>query len=254
MPNRIIKESIRTSKSANLLSDFEFRLFMHLITYVDDFGRGSADPELIKGLCLPRRKGITEAQIEKGILSLATAGIVTLYVVDEEPYLQFSNWEKHQQVRSKQSKFPAPADGMITYDINCKQMISDDSKCPRNPIQSESNPNPNPNPTRAGVRDGSSDFELFWAAYPKKVGKADAMKAFAKIRDVDVQTMIAAIEAQKKSRQWQKDDGQYIPNPSTWLNQGRWQDEVMPETKAHAGACGDLGEFELETARRAMGL
>lgn len=250
MPNRIIKESIRTSKSANQLSDFAFRLFVHLITYVDDFGRGSADPELIKGLCLPRRREVTEAQIEKEIQNLAAAGIVTLYIADGEPYLQFSNWEKHQQVRSKRSKFPAPNEGVITSDSICGQMISGDSGCPRNPIQSESNPNLNP--TRTGGAEERSDFDLFWAAYPKKVGRSDAMRAFAKVRGVDVQTMIAAVEAQKKSRQWQKEDGQYIPNPSTWLNQGRWQDEVMPDTRANAGANGALGEFEIEAAKRAM--
>ena len=145
MPNRILKESIRTSRSVNALSDFDFRVWAYLITYVDDYGRGSADAELLKGLCFPRRKGITEQQIAKALSNLAMSGMVTLYIVDEEPYLAFPNWEKHQQVRSKISKFPAPEDGMIANDIRCNQMISDDCKCPRNPIQSESNPNPNTN-------------------------------------------------------------------------------------------------------------
>ncbi|MBQ7825187.1 MAG: hypothetical protein IJ337_02390 [Clostridia bacterium] len=48
MPNRVIKESIRTSKGVNSLSAFQFRLWVYLITYVDDYGRGSADPELLK--------------------------------------------------------------------------------------------------------------------------------------------------------------------------------------------------------------
>ena len=39
-------------------------------------------------------------------------------------------------------------------------------------------------------------------------------------------TILAAIEAQKKSEQWVKDGGQYIPHPATWLNQGRWDDQV----------------------------
>ena len=38
----------------------------------------------------------------------------------------------------------------------------------------------------------------------------------------------AEVNAQKLSRQWQKDGGQYIPNPATWLNQGRWEDEAGP--------------------------
>ena len=39
--------------------------------------------------------------------------------------------------------------------------------------------------------------------------------------------VLKAIEAQKHSAQWQRDNGQYIPYPATWLNQGRWEDEVQ---------------------------
>ncbi len=48
---------------------------------------------------------------------------------------------------------------------------------------------------------------------------------------VPVETLVAAIERQKCSSQWSKDGGQYIPNPATWLNQGRWTDE-LPERSA----------------------
>lgn len=40
-----------------------------------------------------------------------------------------------------------------------------------------------------------------------------------------LEVMLAAIEAQARSRQWQDEGGRFIPNPATWLNQGRWQDE-----------------------------
>lgn len=130
MPNRILKESIRTSKKVNALSDFDFRVWSYLITYVDDYGRGSADPELLKGIVFPRRKGITESQIQKAIDNLANAGMVILYCVDGEPYLYFPNWSKHQTIRAKKSRFPEP--------VTCVQMQADSSECSRNPIQSES--------------------------------------------------------------------------------------------------------------------
>ena len=135
MPNRIIKDSIRTSKSINAMSDFQFRLWAYLITYVDDYGRGSADPELLKGFVFPRRKGVTEGTISKTLAELATIGSVILYEVDGEPYLCFPNWSEHQTVRNKVSKFPAPADGLITSEINCNQLQAGESKCARNPIQ-----------------------------------------------------------------------------------------------------------------------
>ena len=108
MPNRIIKESIRTSKSINLLNDFQFRVWLYLITYVDDYGRGSADPELLKGFVFPRRKSVTEAQIEKALADLATFGMINLYEVDGESFFCFPNWHQHQRIQSKQSKFPEP--------------------------------------------------------------------------------------------------------------------------------------------------
>lgn len=73
----------------------------------------------------------------------------------------------------------------------------------------------------------SAEFEKFWSAYPKKVGKQAAKKAFSRVK-VPVETLLAALERQKCSAQWSKDNGQYVPNPATWLNQGRWEDELTP--------------------------
>ena len=76
----------------------------------------------------------------------------------------------------------------------------------------------------------NSGFELFWEAYPKKVGKDKAKESWKKASKVEISVILSAIEQQKQSVQWQKDNGQYIPNPATWLNQGRWQDEITPVT------------------------
>lgn len=127
MPNRIIKDTIRISKSINSLSDFQFRTWTYLITYVDDYGRGSADPELLKGFLFPRRKGVTEQQISKVLADLATIGMITLYEVDGESFLCFPNWDKHQRIQTKKSKFPAPEESTVSHGYP----------------PPESNPNPN---------------------------------------------------------------------------------------------------------------
>ena len=74
-------------------------------------------------------------------------------------------------------------------------------------------------------------FERFWAAYPRKVGKDAARKSFVKRRPdaALTETMLAAVAAQSQSEQWQRDGGQYVPNPATWLNQGRWADGAAAE-------------------------
>ena len=108
MPNRILKESIRTSKKINEATDFQFRLWAYLVTYVDDFGRGSADPELIKGFVFPRRKNVTESTIEKSLADLAAIGLIHLYEIGGESYLCFPNWGDHQRIQNKKSRFPGP--------------------------------------------------------------------------------------------------------------------------------------------------
>ena len=110
MPSRVIKETIKTSKNVNALSDFQFRVWIHLILSADDYGRGNADPELVKNLAFPRRKGITEKQLFDALHVLANMGMVSLYEVDGEPYYYFPKWSEHQRVRQKVSKFPAPED------------------------------------------------------------------------------------------------------------------------------------------------
>ena len=71
-------------------------------------------------------------------------------------------------------------------------------------------------------------FERVWAAYPRKVAKPQALKAFEKVKpDEDLlAAMLEALERWKASDQWTRDGGQYIPHPATWLNQRRWEDEV----------------------------
>lgn len=89
-----------------------------------------------------------------------------------------------------------------------------------------------PVPKKAPKANKDAEFEIFWKAYPKKKAKATAQRAFEKaIKKTDLETILRGIEAQKKSRQWQEADGQFVPYPATWLNAGAWDDEVTEEEK-----------------------
>jgi hypothetical protein len=76
-------------------------------------------------------------------------------------------------------------------------------------------------------------FKMFWEAYPRKVGKTDAEKALKKINPDEtlLAEIMAGLARAKQSRDWQKNGGQYIPHPATWLNGKRWEDEIVPENK-----------------------
>ena len=79
--------------------------------------------------------------------------------------------------------------------------------------------------------------------------KAEA--AFQKVT-VPVEVLLTAIEDQKKSAQWTKDNGQFIPHPATWLNGKRWEDELAADSSIPKGATGSLGEAEMEAIRRVL--
>lgn len=91
-------------------------------------------------------------------------------------------------------------------------------------------------------------FERFWKVYPRKVGKKKAKEAFIKIKPNEelVNFMVDAIDKQKRSLDWKKNDGQYIPNPTTWLNQGRWDDELRKDPTDHSAS---IEEVERENAK-----
>ena len=70
-------------------------------------------------------------------------------------------------------------------------------------------------------------FEEVWAAYPRKVGKGDARRAWKKIRpDPELcKRMIETLKKMARCEQWTRDGGQFIPHPATWLNREGWEDE-----------------------------
>jgi len=71
-------------------------------------------------------------------------------------------------------------------------------------------------------------WEEFWKAYPRKVSKKSALRAFTKLGpDAGLlQTILRALEVHRRQDCWVKDGGQFIPHPATWLNGRRWEDEV----------------------------
>ena len=86
-------------------------------------------------------------------------------------------------------------------------------------------------------------FGEFWDLYPKKVGKASCLKAWKKLKPSEelYEHIMAALEEQRRSDQWQREGGRYIPNPLTWLNQGRWDDEPAEAVTIPAPTSGTGG-------------
>ena len=77
--------------------------------------------------------------------------------------------------------------------------------------------------------EGNGLFDKFWETYPKKSGKGYAKDCWNRISGVEekLPKMLETINWQKQSEQWMRDNGQFIPMPSTWLNQERWDDQPV---------------------------
>lgn len=112
MPNRILKESICISSTINKLSWFEEIMFYRLIVSADDFGRYDARLPILKGRMFPLDADVTVDELEEGLERLEEVGLIKIYHVDDQPYLQILSWADHQSIRAQKAKFPAPPDGI----------------------------------------------------------------------------------------------------------------------------------------------
>lgn len=110
---------------------------------------------------------------------------------------------------------------------------------------------------REGQKAKEEWFSEFWQAYPKKRNKARAKQAFFRIKNIEkvFPVMMQALGRQKVSADWQKDGGQYIPLPTTWLNGERWEDVEQVEVQPPASGpvvptAADLERRESERQRQ----
>ena len=162
MPNRFIKESICSSENIDQLTEFQEVFFYRLVVNCDDFGRFDAREKLLSSRLFPLRD-VSVEKVRETLDALERADLITVYQVKGHPYLQVKTWEKHQQRRATESRYPDPenADDVIVCDENktddneCNQMLSndingyqeqsDDSKCPRIRIRNTYSYNDNRN-------------------------------------------------------------------------------------------------------------
>ena len=72
-------------------------------------------------------------------------------------------------------------------------------------------------------------FDEFWQAYPRRVAKQTARKAWAQLQPDDrlLDRILVALEWQRRQAQWTRDGARYIPYPATWLRAHGWEDEPV---------------------------
>jgi hypothetical protein len=227
-------------------------LFIGLWTIADREGRLEDKPRRIKKM-LMGYDDVDADGVDQMLQSLHDTGFIFRYSIDGNNYIQIVNFLKHQNphIREKASEIPPPPPELIAEHHESPIQAPDlhgAGTVQATPITVNLSPSTGTlspttdNPPEGGDDDGEPDkqpkkslleqrFDEFWAAYPKKVGKKAAWSAFKKVKpDAELfDKIMTAIGRAKATWQWQRENGRYIPNPKTWLNEGRWDDEYKEE-------------------------
>lgn len=225
-------------------------LFIGLWCIADREGRLEDRPRKIKKAILGY-DDVDSDGVDQMLQSLQDNGFIIRYEVEGNRYIQVINFVKHQNphMKEKPSEIPPPkgfAPGTYkgpmheesTGYVPDEHDKSTDGAAPItfNLLPTTGNPLPDTSTEEPEKNIMEKRFALFWETYPKKKAKKTAWNAFKKAKPDEqlFKRIMVAIECAKKSQEWIKDNGQYIPNPATWLNGGCWDDEYKEVTELEA--------------------
>lgn len=220
-------------KIAKIIGIDEAILFGELCSLYDYFGENEfycEQPKLIEDTCLTeyRVRNALKNLCEFGLLNIEKKGMPAknYYTLNENRLLELIECQ-----RTSGDKFGTTRSG--DFDTT----ISDNFNSTLNKNISNKNiSNKNELIKKENKKEKSIDvidkkemlFNEFWKAYPRKVNKNGAKKSFMRISKLEqlFPTIMEKLEMFKKTKNWQDNNGQYIPYPQTWINQKRWEDEM----------------------------
>lgn len=199
---------------------------MGLISNADDEGRLPGNSMLVKSMIFPY-DSYSVSKIDDWLQSLCKLHIIIRYKINEQTYIQVVNFLKHQTInRPTLSKIPEFSqcndDSMIAHGELIDGSLPIEDKLKEEEDKRKEN-----------KYSSQEMFEIFWKEYPKKTAKADAIKAWGKINPDDslFQIIMESLIKSKASKNWTKNNGEFIPYPATWLNGKRWEDEIKEEAE-----------------------
>lgn len=213
---RTIKPEFPQSESMGRVSRESRLCFILLFTLADDAGRLRGNSRMLASLLYPYDDDAKKV-IDKWLTELHNEGCIVRYEIDGDQYIQINKWLQHQKIdRPSESKIPA---------------FDESSRVLANVIGASRNNTLDQGGDQGGDQgDMVAAFESFWEAYPRKEAKPAALKAFIKAKiNGNLPDVLVDIAAKADGHQWQKNDGEFIPMPATYLNQRRWEDGVAKQ-------------------------
>jgi DNA-binding transcriptional regulator GbsR (MarR family) len=178
--------------------------------------------------------GISEIQVKRALKTLEAHNIIKVertpgkvnvyYLVDKSCWTSISPIPVSNRYDASISQIPGPVSDRYPKDTNIRKRKKDTYP---------------------------SDFESFYAAYPKHEAKKGAFAAWQKVNIENgiFEEILRAIEKQKVHKEQLKKNREFCPNwplPATWLNGRRWEDEIPGD--------GQTSDDPIERAKRNMGL
>lgn len=221
---RTIKPEFFTSEDIVSLTPLARVFYIALWCESDRDGRLSWKPKTLKMRYLPA----DECDVDSLAQELIDAGMIVLYEDGGVLYAEIPSFTKHQVINNREASSTIPP---RVKDASTR--VQGEGRKGKEGKEGNS---------RGDASANADLFDRFWKAYPKKVGKDAAQKKF-EARKPDEQLlgiMLSSVERQKSSDMWTKDGGQYVPNPATWLHQGRWMDEAQGSTSASSMFAGAI--------------
>lgn len=110
------------------------------------------------------------------------------------------------------------------------------------------------NGNKDAQKSGEGLFDLFWEAYPKKIGRENAKKAFAAsgIDDLLIGEILSAVERACRKKAWSRENGRYIPLPERYITEKRWTDVIDDGDIAERDSFGDAEDFLAAAIRKGL--
>lgn len=227
---RTIKPEFWQNEELFNCSEFTRLLAIALLNLADDEGYFLAHPAVIRGNLFPYL--IDLKKVEHGLLQLQQIDYIR---IGQDPQgrnvgcvTKFSIHQKIDRAKRSVLKESVKFDEAST---NNRRNVDDASteewkgmEGKRNGMETGETPSmPNRN---------DQNFEAFWKAYPKKIGKTEAKEWWDKLQP-DLQTVLKALSWQSVQEDWVKDSGKWIPNPAKYLAKGHYEDEKPKDLGAY---------------------
>jgi hypothetical protein len=160
-----------------------------------------------------------------GVISLSGNNRFTTITVQKWAYYQDGSGDGNNQVTTKEQ----PSNSQVTTREQPGNTIEEGKKVRREEGKTQ--------------RSDCADFQEWYSAYPKKVAKEAAAKAYAKaIKSIDPDELLAA--SLPRLAELSKREPRYIPHPATWLNSGGWQDDLAAIAPAAKSAFGPGQDYD----------